>query len=132
MDASKLEETLDGWGSDEAGTARSRDKLVIKSAPHFNHKGDHESYSNSDGATLAAFLRRQRVRVTQRRTPVSSSNWQDTQLSNDDGGTDGSGNFFRCLDAEADVAFGVANDDNGLESGSLTGASLLLNGLDLL
>jgi hypothetical protein len=29
------------------------------------------------------------------------------------------------------VAFGVSNDDDGLESGALTGAGLLLNGLDL-
>ena len=72
------------------------------------------------------------MRVTQRCTPISSSDWQDTQLSDDDGGADGSGDFFGGLDAETDVAFGVANDDNGLESGSLTGASLLLNGLDLL
>lgn len=132
MNASELEETLDGWGSNEAGTARSRDQLVTDQHLISNHGDDHESYSNSDGATLAALLRRQRVRVTERRTPVSSSNWQDTQLSDDDGGADGSGDFFGGLDAETDVAFGVANDDNRLESGSLTGASLLLNGLDLL
>jgi hypothetical protein len=29
------------------------------------------------------------------------------------------------------MALGVTNDDNGLESGSLTGTGLLLDGLDL-
>ena len=35
LDAGELEETLDGWGSDEAGTTGSRDELVIdRLAPH--------------------------------------------------------------------------------------------------
>ena len=71
------------------------------------------------------------MRVTQRCTPVPSSNRQDAQLGNDDGGADGGGYFFGRLDAETDVAFGVANNNDGLESGTLTGASLLLDGLDL-
>lgn len=71
------------------------------------------------------------MRVTQRCTPVSSSNRQNTQLSDDDGGADGSGDFFGGLDAETDVAFGVSNDYNSLESGTLTGTRLLLDGLDL-
>lgn len=29
------------------------------------------------------------------------------------------------------MAFGVANDDDGLEAGTLTGTGLLLDGLDL-
>lgn len=31
LDAGELEETLDGWGSDEAGTTGCRDELVIGS-----------------------------------------------------------------------------------------------------
>lgn len=64
-------------------------------------------------------------------TPVASSNGQDGKFGNDDGGPDGSCDFFRCLDTETDVALAVANDHNGLESGSLTGTSLLLDGFDL-
>lgn len=71
------------------------------------------------------------MRVTKRCTPVPSSNRQDTQFRDDDGGADSGGYFFGGLDAETDVAFRVANDNNGLESGTLTGASLLLDGLDL-
>ena len=69
--------------------------------------------------------------VTQGCTPVSSSNRQDAQLGNDDGGANGGGYFFGGLDAESDVTFGVANDHNSLESCTLTGAGLLLHGLDL-
>ena len=71
------------------------------------------------------------MRVTERCTPVPSSNWQDAQLGYDDGGADGSRYFFGGLDAETDVAFRVANDNDGLEPSTLTGASLLLDGLDL-
>lgn len=63
--------------------------------------------------------------------PVSSSHGDDAQLGDDDGGTDGGGDLLGSLDAEADVALGVTNDDDGLESGSLTGTGLLLDGLDL-
>jgi hypothetical protein len=71
------------------------------------------------------------VRLTKVGTPVSSSDGDDAQLGDDDSGTDGSGNFLGSLDSETDVALGVTNDDDGLESGSLTGTGLLLDGLDL-
>lgn len=71
------------------------------------------------------------MRLTKVGTPVTSSDGDDAQLGNDDGGTDGSGDFLGGLDSETDVALGVTNDDDGLESGSLTGTGLLLDGLDL-
>ena len=69
--------------------------------------------------------------VAERCTPVPSSDWKHAQLGDDDGGADGGGHFFGGLDAESHVAFGIADDDDGLESGTLTGAGLLLDGLDL-
>lgn len=63
--------------------------------------------------------------------PVTTSNGDDTELGDDDGGTDGGRDFLRGLDTEADVALGVANDDDGLEPGPLTGTGLLLDWLDL-
>lgn len=92
------------------------------------HQGTH---SDSNRAALAALFRRQRVWVTERGAPVSSSDRKDAQLGDYDGGADGSRHFFGGLDAEADVAFGVADDDDGFESGALTGTGLLLYGLDL-
>ena len=71
------------------------------------------------------------MRLTEVGTPVASSDGDDGELGDDDGGTDGSGDFLGGLDAETDVALGVTNDDDGLESGTLTGTGLLLDGLDL-
>ena len=64
-------------------------------------------------------------------TPVTTTDGDDAELSDDDGGTDSGGNLLGGLDTETDVALGVTNDDNGLEAGALTGTGLLLDGLDL-
>jgi len=71
------------------------------------------------------------VRKTQVCTPVTSSDWQNAQFGDDDGSTDSSCNFLGGLDTETNVSFRVTNDNDSLESGTLTGTSLLLNGLDL-
>lgn len=71
------------------------------------------------------------MRLTEGGTPVTSSDGQNTQLRDDDGGADGSGDFLGGLDSETDVTLGVSDDDDGLEPGSLTGTGLLLHGLDL-
>jgi hypothetical protein len=72
------------------------------------------------------------VRETKVAAPVTTTDGDDAELGNDDGGTDGSGDFLGGLDAETDVTLGVTNDDNGLETGTLTGTGLLLDRLDLL
>lgn len=64
-------------------------------------------------------------------TPVTTPHGNHAELSNDNGGADGSRDFFGSLDTETDVALRVTNDDNGLEAGTLTGTGLLLDGLDL-
>lgn len=64
LDTSELEETLDGWGSDEAGTTGCRDELVTNQYLIQSMEEAHKTYSNSDRATLAALLRGQRMRVT--------------------------------------------------------------------
>ena len=71
------------------------------------------------------------MRLTKVGTPVTSSDGHNAELGDDDGGTDGGGDLLGGLDTEANVALGVTNDDDGLESGTLTGAGLLLDGLDL-
>jgi hypothetical protein len=90
-----------------------------------------DTYTDGDGTALARLLAGQGVRLTKVGTPVTSSDGDDAELGDDDGGTDGGSDFLGGLDAETDVALGVTNDDNGLESGSLTGTGLLLDGLDL-
>lgn len=93
--------------------------------------GGGKTYANSNGTALSALLGWQGVRVSERSTPISAADGKDAELGDDDGGADGGGDFFRGLDPQPYVAFGVANDDNGLETGTLTGAGLFLNGFDL-
>jgi hypothetical protein len=71
------------------------------------------------------------VRSTEVGTPVASSDGDDAELGDDDGGTDSRGDFLGGLDTKTNVALRVTNDDDGLESGSLTGTGLLLDRLDL-
>jgi len=89
------------------------------------------TYANSDGTALSALLRRQGVGNTKVGTPVSATDGDDAELSDDDGGADSSSDFLRGLDSETDVALGVTDKDNSLETGTLTGTGLLLDGLDL-
>lgn len=90
-----------------------------------------ETYPNRNTPALATLLGRQTMRDTEIGTPVTATDGDDAEFCDDDGGTDGGCDFLACFDAEADVAFGVADDDNGLEAGALSGAGLLLNGFDL-
>jgi hypothetical protein len=71
------------------------------------------------------------VRKTKIGTPVTSPDWQNAQLCDDDSGTDSSCDFFGGLDTESNVSLRVTDDNDGLESGTLTGTSLFLNRLDL-
>lgn len=87
--------------------------------------------SDGNGTTLTSDLTWQRVRSTQVGTPVTSSDWDDGQLGDDDGSLDGGSNFLGGLDTQTNVTVGVTNDDNSLHSGSLTGSGLLLDRSDL-
>lgn len=89
------------------------------------------TYPDCDGTALPTLLDGERVRLAEVGTPETTSNGDDAQLGDDDGGTDSSSDFLGGLDTETDVALGIANNDNSLESGSLTGTGLLLDGLDL-
>jgi hypothetical protein len=109
----QLTETLDGGGSDKAGTAGSGNE------------------TDSDGTALSALLGGQRVRLTEVGAPVTSSDRDDGELGDDDGGADGGRDFLGGLDTETNVTLGVTDDDDGLEAGTLTGTGLLLDGLDL-
>ena len=71
------------------------------------------------------------MRLTKVGTPVTSPDGQDGELGNGDGGTDSGSNFLGGLDTETDVALRVTDDNDGLETGTLTGTGLLLDGLDL-
>ena len=89
------------------------------------------TYADHDGTALAALLARQGVGRTKVGTPVTTTDGDDAQLGDDDGGADSGSDFFGSLDTETDVTLRVANDDDGLEARALTGTGLLLDGLDL-
>ena len=59
--------------------------------------------------------------------PVTSPHRDHRQLSQNDSTTNGGGNFLVALDAKSNVVVTVTNDDEGLETGMLTGTSFLLN-----
>jgi hypothetical protein len=71
------------------------------------------------------------VRLTEVGTPVTSSDGDDAELGDDDGGADGGRDFLGGLDTETNVALRVTDDDDGLEAGTLTSTGLFLDGLDL-
>lgn len=71
------------------------------------------------------------MRFTEVGTPVTSADGEDAELGDYDSGANSSSDFLGGLDSETDVTFRITNDNNSLETGSLTGTSLLLDGFDL-
>ena len=63
--------------------------------------------------------------------PGAAADGHDGHHGRDDGPADGRGDLLGALDAEADVAVGVADADEGLEARALARARLLLDGHDL-
>lgn len=109
----ELKKTLGGGRSDETSTSWRWDETA------------------HDGADLSGDLRGDGVRVTERSTPVTSSNRDDREFGEDDGATDGGGDFLGALNTESDVPVKITDGNERLEACPLTGARLLLHGHDL-
>ena len=71
------------------------------------------------------------MRLTESSTPVTPSDGNNGELGEDDSTTDSGGDFLGALDTETDVTVKVTDSDESLETGTLTGTSLLLDGHDL-
>lgn len=71
------------------------------------------------------------MRVSKVGAPVSTSDWDDGELGNDDGSADSGSDFLGGLDSQTDVASTVTNNDDSLKASALTSTGLLLDGLDL-
>jgi hypothetical protein len=69
--------------------------------------------------------------VTDLVTPIASSDGDERELGSNKSTLDGNLDFLGELNTETDVAVLVTNGNDGLESGSLTGLGLLLDGHDL-
>jgi len=65
--------------------------------------------------------------ITDLVSPITSSDWDQRQFSNDQGTFDGDLDFLGYFDTESDVTVVVSNGNDGLESGSLTSLSLFLD-----
>merc|ERR1719348_1030169 len=102
-----------GTGADTMSSAGSRDE------------------SHPDGATLASHLAGHSVGLTDLITPESSPDRHYRQLGHDDCTTDSSGNLFRTLYTQTNVAVVVTNSNKRLESSPLTSSGLFLNRHDL-
>jgi hypothetical protein len=109
LDTGKLQDLLGNRSSDDTSTTRSRNK------------------THTDGTALASELHGDGVRETDVVTPVSTTDRDDSKLGDLDSRADSSGNFLSALVTNTNVTVAITNDDVGLEAGTLTGRSLLLN-----
>jgi len=110
LDTGKLQDLLGDGCSNDTSTTRSRHK------------------AQTDRAALASELHRDGVGETDVVTPISTTDGDNSKLSNLDSRADCSGNFLSTLAANTNVTVAITNDDVGLEASTLTGRSLLLNG----
>lgn len=113
LDTRELEQTLRRRRRNESGTSGSGDETA------------------HDGTDLSRDLRGYSVGLTEVGTPVTPTDRNDGELSEDDGATDGSRDFLRALYTETDVAVEVADRNERLEARALTSTGLLLDGHDL-
>ena len=113
LNTGELQKPLRGRGSDDTSSSWSRDETT------------------HDRSDLSADFRGDGVRITELSTPVTSSDGDDGEFCEDDGTTNGSCNFLRALDTQTDMTIEVTDSNEGLESRTLTGTGLLLNGHDL-
>mmetsp|Transcript_3705 Transcript_3705/g.6549 ORF Transcript_3705/g.6549 Transcript_3705/m.6549 type:complete len:233 (+) Transcript_3705:262-960(+) len=109
FDTSKVQKLLGHRGSDQTGTTGGRDQ------------------AHAARAALASHLARHGVRSTDLVTPVATADRDNSDLGALDGSSDGGGNLLGAIDTQTDVAIAVTNNDEGFETGALTGLGLLLH-----
>jgi len=112
LDTRELDDLLGNLGGDDTGTSGGRD------------------HSNGTGAGLALNLGGDGMDTTDSGAPVASSDGDDVDLGGDESTLDGDLDFLADLDTDTDVTLSVTASDDSLESGSLTGLGLLLDGED--
>jgi hypothetical protein len=64
-------------------------------------------------------------------TPVTTTDGDDGKLGEDNSTTDSGSNFLGALDTQTDMTVFVTNDNESLETSTLTSSGLLLNRHDL-
>jgi hypothetical protein len=71
------------------------------------------------------------VRFTEGSAPVASTDRDNAKFCGNDSTTDGSCDLLGALNTETNMAIEIANGNESLEAGALTGTGLLLDGHDL-
>ena len=110
-------------------TSEGKDLLGNKSG---NFTGTSWGWDHSDDARAALSLNLDWDGMwhTDSGTPVSSSDWDELHLGVNEGTLDGDLDFLGDLDTDTNVTLSITGGDDSLESGSLTGLGLLLDGKD--
>merc|ERR1711991_78925 len=71
--------------------------------------------THTGGTALASDLAGHGMGLSDLVTPVSTTDWDNGELSVDDGTTDGGGNFLGALDSKTDVSVVVTDGNESLE-----------------
>ena len=87
-------------------------------------------HSNVTGTALSLNLDWDGMDSTDSGTPISSSDWDKVDLGIEKGTLDGNLDLLGALDTDTNVTLSVTDGNDGLESGSLSGLGLLLDGED--
>ena len=90
--------------------------------------GDH---ANLDRSALTGNLHGDSVGKSHFLSPVSTADWDDSELRKGDSTTNGSSNLLSTLYTQTNMSIMVTNSNKGFESGPLSGSSLLLHRHDL-
>lgn len=109
LNTGEVEEFLRNWGSDDTYTFR----------------GWYQS--NADRSALSGHFTWNGMYISDLVSPVSSSDWDKVELGILKSVLDGNLYLLSDLNTESDVSVSVSDSDDGLESSSLTGSSLLLD-----
>lgn len=113
IDTSELKKLLRDWSSDNTSTTWGWDKL----------------YTN--GSALSSDLSWDSMDSSDLVTPETSSHWHKVKLGIENSSLDGNLDFLGDLDSKTDMTVLISNGNDSLETGSLSGLSLLLDGDDL-
>jgi hypothetical protein len=134
LDSGHLEESLGSGGGDDVSSSGCKEAGISEFVQFYYFvlilRLTSRDQSTHDGSSLSGNLARNGVRLLDVVSPVSPSDGDDGELGDNDGSPDGGSDFLGTLDSQTDVTVKVTDSYESLESGSLTGRGLLLDGSD--
>jgi len=109
------------------GDSGKVEDLLANGGGHKSSSAGGRNQPDANGSALSCHLGRDGVGLVGHTSPVASADWNDIELGNGDGSTDGVGHLGSALHAKADVPGRVSDSHEGLEAGPLSGRRLLLH-----